>query len=90
MSNLVLGGMGSGELKPKHQYPLLVEALLGHEVALVGLIDVAALSEQPRPQLHPDNPEDEEDEEAEEKNISQHGQCVQQQHHQDPHAWKCS
>ena len=31
---------------------------------------------------------DKEDEEAEEEDIPEHGQGVQQQHHQDPHTYK--
>ena len=50
------------------------------------LPDVTSLPQEPRPQLDPDNPEDEEDEEAEEEDVAEHGQGVQQQHHQDPHA----
>ncbi len=47
--------------------------------------DVASLPEQSRPQLDADDPEDEEDEEAEEEDVTQHGQGVQQQHHEDAH-----
>ena len=65
----------------------VLEALLAHQSSLVGLVDVASLPEEPRPQLDPDNAEDEEDEEAEEEDVAQHGQSVQQQHHQDPHTW---
>ena len=50
------------------------------------LRDVAALAEEAGPQLHADDAEDEEDEEAEEEDIAQHGQGVQEQHDQDPHA----
>ena len=64
----------------------VLEALPAHQTALVGLVDVTSLSEQARPQLDPDDAEDEEDEEAEEEDVAQHGQGVQQQHHQDPHA----
>ena len=39
------------------------------------------------PELDPHYAKDEEDKEAEEEDIAQHGQGVQQQHHQDPHAW---
>ena len=63
-------------------------SLPGHQTALVGLVDVTSLSEQSRPQLDADNPEDEEDEEAEEEDVTKHGQRVQQQHDQDPHAWQ--
>ena len=38
------------------------------------------------PELDPHYAKDEEDKEAEEEDISQHGEGVQQQHHQDPHA----
>ena len=51
------------------------------------LRDVAALAEEAGPQLHADDAEDEEDEEAEEEHVPQHGQRVQQQHHQYAHAW---
>ena len=64
----------------------VLKALPAHQTALVGLVDVTSLPQEPRPQLDPDNPEDEEDEEAEEEDVAQHGQGVQQQHHQDPHA----
>lgn len=50
------------------------------------LLWVAAVPEQPRPQLHPDDAEDEENEEAEEEHVTQHGQRVEQQVHQDTHA----
>ena len=52
--------------------------LPGHQTALVGLINVTSLSEEPGPQLDSDDPEDEEDEEAEEEDITQHGQRVQE------------
>ena len=64
----------------------VLEALPAHQTALVGLVDVTSLPEQARPQLDPDDAEDEEDEEAEEEDVAQHGQGVQQQHDQDPHA----
>jgi hypothetical protein len=31
---------------------------------------------------------DKEDEEAEEEDIAEHGECVQEQHHQDPHTYR--
>ena len=55
-------------------------------MACVVLVDVAPLPEQARPQLHPDDAKDEEDEEAEEEDVAEHGQRVQQQHDEDPHA----
>lgn len=58
-----------------------------YEVELV-LWDVAALAEEAGPQLHADDAEDEEDEEAEEEDVAEHGQRVQQQHHQYAHACK--
>ena len=33
-----------------------------------------------------DDAEDEEDKEAEKEDVAEHGESVQQQHHQDPHA----
>lgn len=51
------------------------------------LFQEAAVEQLPRPQLDSHNAEDEKDKEAEEKDISQHGQGVQQQCHQDPHAY---
>ena len=39
----------------------------------------------PPEQIHT---KDKEDEEAEEEDIPEHGQGVQQQHHQDPHTYK--
>ena len=57
-----------------------------HQISLEMLADEASLPEQPGPHLNPHDPEDEEDEEAEEEDIAQHGECVQEQHHQDPHA----
>lgn len=50
------------------------------------LLQVAAVPQQPRPQLHADDAEDEEDEEAEQQHIAEHGQRVEQQVHQDAHA----
>lgn len=47
---------------------------------------VAAVPQQPRPQLHADDAEDEEDKEAEEEDVTQHGKSVQQQVHEDAHA----
>ena len=67
------------------KYFLLSEALSGHE-ALICFIDVTSLSEQPGPQLNTNDAKYEEDKEAEQQNISQHGQGVQQQHYQYPHA----
>ena len=48
----------------------------------------ASISEETRPQLNSDDAEDEEDEEAEQEHVAQHGQRVQEEHHEDPHAWK--
>lgn len=48
----------------------------------------AAVAQQPRPQLDSHDAKDEKHKEAEEENVSQHGQGVQQQRHQDPHAFK--
>ena len=59
---------------------------MDHQRSGSPLPDVTSLSEQSRPQLDSDYPEDEEDEEAEEEDVAQHGQSVEQQHHQDPHA----
>ena len=50
--------------------------------------DVASLSEESRPELDPDDAEDEEHEEAEQEDVAQHGEGVQQEHHQDAHAWE--
>lgn len=47
------------------------------------LLQVAAVPQKPRPQLHANDPENEEDEEAEEQHVAEHGQGVQQQVHQD-------
>ena len=69
-----------------HIKRLLLVSRLVDEVALVVLTDEAPLSEQPGPHLDSHDPEDEEDEEAEEDDVTKHGQRVQQQHHQDPHA----
>ena len=49
------------------------------------LLEVAAVPQEPRPQLHTDDAEDEEDEEAEQQHVAQHGKSVQQQVHQDTH-----
>lgn len=51
-----------------------------------GAVQEAAVPQQASPELDPDDAEDEEDEEAEQKDIPKHGQCVQQQSDQDPHA----
>lgn len=50
------------------------------------LLHEAAVAEQPSPQLHPNDAKDEEDKEAEKKDVSQHGQGVQEQVHKDAHA----
>lgn len=52
------------------------------------LLQEAAVPQQARPQLHANDAEDEEDEETEKEHIPQHGQRVEQQVHQDPHAWE--
>lgn len=52
------------------------------------LLQEAAVPQQARPQLHANDAEDEEDEETEQEHIPQHGQRVEQQVHQDPHAWE--
>lgn len=57
-----------------------------HQISLEMLTDEASLPEQPGPHLNPHDPEYEEDKEAEEEDITQHGEGVQEQHHQDPHA----
>lgn len=51
------------------------------------LLRVAAIPEKPRPQLYANDAEDEEDKEAEEEDVAQHWQSVQQQVHEDTHAW---
>ena len=65
---------------------LLSVSRLMHQISLEMLTDEASLPEKPSPHLNPHDPEDEEDEEAEEEDIAQHGERVQEQHHQDPHA----
>lgn len=45
-----------------------------------------SLSQNSLPQLDSNNSEDEEHEKAEQQDIAQHGQRVQQEHHQDSHA----
>ena len=65
---------------------LLSVSGLVHQISLEVLTDKASLSEKPGPHLDPHDPKDEEDKEAEEEDIAQHGQGVQEQHHQDPHA----
>ena len=60
------------------------------DVVELGRRDVAALAEETRPKLDPDDAEDEEDEEAEQEDVSQHGEGVEQKHHKDSHAWKTS
>ena len=60
------------------------------DVVELGRGDVAALAEETRPKLDPDDAEDEEDEEAEQEDVSQHGEGVEQKHHKDSHAWKTS
>ena len=57
-----------------------------YQLLLISFADVTSLSEKSSPQLDTNNAKDEEKEEAEEQHIAQHGQGVQQQHHQDPHA----
>lgn len=50
------------------------------------LLQEAAVAKQAGPELHADDAKDEEDKEAEQENVAEHGQCVQQQRDQDPHA----
>lgn len=50
------------------------------------LLHETAVPEQTSPQLHSNDAKDEEDKEAKKQNIPQHGQGVQEQIHQDPHA----
>ena len=64
----------------------LVISLPVDETPLICLIDVASLSQQPSPELDPNDAKDEEDEEAEKEDITKHGQRVQQQHHENSHA----
>lgn len=52
-----------------------------------GQVEVAPLAQDAGPQLDADDAEDEEDEEAEQEHVAQHGQSIQQQHHQDPHTF---
>ena len=65
--------------------PLLFVSVLIDEVLLVLLTDITSLPEKPSPHLDAHDTKDEEDEETEEEDVTQHGQSVQQQHHQDPH-----
>ena len=64
----------------------LVISLLVDKTPLICLIDVASLSKKPSPELDTDDAKDEEDEKAEKKDISEHWERVQQQHHEYPHA----
>ena len=50
--------------------------------------NVTPLTEKTRPKLDPDDAENEEDEKAQEEHVSQHGEGVQQEHDENPHAWK--
>lgn len=52
------------------------------------LLQEAAVAKQAGPELHADDAKDEEDKEAKQEDIPQHGQCVQEQVHQDPHTWE--
>merc|ERR1719264_2014826 len=70
----------------KREFSLL-EAFKTNEMALVRLVDIAPLPEKTCPELNSNDAKDEEHKEAEEEYIAQHGEGVQQQHHQDPHAW---
>ena len=70
---------------PDYDASLSVSWLM-HQISLEMLADEASLPEQPGPHLNPHDPEDEEDKEAEEEDVAQHGERVQEQHHQDPHA----
>ena len=56
----------------------LVVSLPVYKASLICLINVASLSEQPCPKLDSNDAKDEEDEKAEKKNITEHGQSVQQ------------
>ena len=55
------------------------------DVVQLRLRYVAPLPEQSGPQLDADDSEDEEDEEAEEEHVAEHGQGVEQEHHEDAH-----
>ena len=63
----------------------LSEPLSADKSVLITLADEAPLPEKPSPKLDTNYAKDEEDEEAEEEDIAQHGEGVQQEHHQDPH-----
>lgn len=58
---------------------------------LLGLWDIvrqlqdAALPQNTLPQLYADNAENEKNKETQKKNISEHRQRIQQQHHEDSH-----
>ena len=56
----------------------LVVSLPVDKASLICLINVASLSEQPCPKLDSNDAKDEEDEKAEKKDITEHGQGVQQ------------
>lgn len=51
-----------------------------------GTVQEAAVSQQASPKLDTHDAKDEEDKEAEQEDVPEHGQCVQQQRDQDPHA----
>jgi hypothetical protein len=55
----------------------VLEAFETNEMALVRLVDIAALSEKTCPELNSNDAKDEEDKEAKEEDITQHGQGVQ-------------
>ena len=51
-----------------------------------GAVQEAAVAQQASPKLDTHDAEDEEDKEAEQEDVPEHGQRVQQQRDQDPHA----
>lgn len=53
---------------------------------VLGQVNEAALPQHAGPQLNAHDAEDEEHEEAQQQDVPEHGQRVQQQHHQDTHA----
>lgn len=52
------------------------------------LVKKAAVSQKPRPQLHAHNSKYKENKETKQQDVSQHGQSIQQQGHQNTHTYK--
>ena len=55
---------------------------------VIGLLQRAALTQKPRPQLDTNDAENEEDEEAKNDDIAEHRKRIQEQDYEDAQTWK--